>query len=100
MAPSKKPKKTLTDKEFTRISRALAEPRRFQMLRDISAGEGGCCACVDMPQRGDVSAATLSHHLKELETAGLVELVREGKYMKIVFERDVYDAYVARLAQL
>lgn len=100
MAPAKKKARTLTDKEFTRISRALAEPRRFQMLKDISAGEGGCCACVDMSHRQDVSAATLSHHLKELETAGLVELVREGKYMTIVFQRDVYDAYVARLAQI
>jgi len=97
---AKKAKKTLTDKEFARISRALAEPRRFQMLKDISAGEGGCCACAEMPHRGDVSAATLSHHLKELETAGLVELTREGKYMNIAFQRDVYQAYLDRLAQL
>jgi ArsR family transcriptional regulator len=92
--------KTLTDKEFARISRALAEPRRFQMLKDISAGEGGCCACSQMPHRSDVTAATLSHHLKELETAGLVELVREGKYMTIIFQRDVYQAYVDRLSKI
>lgn len=100
MAAAKKIKTTLTDKEFARIARALAEPRRFQMLKDVSASEGGRCACSQLPHRGDVTAATLSHHLKELETAGLVELVREGKYTNIIFQRDVYDAYVARLAQL
>lgn len=99
-ATKSKSAKTLTDKEFARISRALAEPRRFQMLKDISSGEGGCCACAEMPHRGDVSAATLSHHLKELETAGLVELRREGKYVNIMFQRDVYEAYVARLAKI
>ena len=41
--------RTLTDKEFMRISRALAEPRRFQMLKDISAGEGAAAPAPKCP---------------------------------------------------
>lgn len=90
--------KTLTKKQAQLIAKALADPRRVEILKLI--GSKGCAACVDVRESQPVSAATLSHHMKELETAGLIEIAREGKYARMTLRREVLEAYRAYLAEI
>ena len=61
------PTAKLTARQVEMIAKALAEPRRMDILRQIGACDGSAASCSALQEAQKVTPATLSHHIKELE---------------------------------
>lgn len=84
--------------QFHRISKALADPRRYEILSRIARCRELACSDVrcDLP----ITAATLSHHIKELTNAGLIEVRREAQFLHLKLRRKVWREYLSQLNKL
>ncbi|HUB51596.1 MAG TPA: metalloregulator ArsR/SmtB family transcription factor [Terracidiphilus sp.] len=81
------------------ILKALADARRLELLERIAAA--GCpLGCAEALAALPISAATLSHHVKELETAGIINVRREGKFAYLSLKPGVLSMLAASLAGL
>lgn len=74
-------------KQAAKILKALSHPNRLEIYLSIARGERcdfeagcGCCAS-DLMAKLNIGAPTVSHHLKELVNAGLIETERQGKFL-------------------
>jgi ArsR family transcriptional regulator len=88
----------MDSRQFNRISKALADPRRYEILSRIARCKE--LACSDMRCNLPISAATLSHHLKELSNAGLIDMRREARFVHMKLRRKVWREYLAQLSRL
>jgi ArsR family transcriptional regulator len=89
----------LTAARRTAILKALADPTRFELLERIAkaACPLGCAeARITLP----ICAATLSHHIGELEAAGLIQVRREGKFHFLTLRPAVLQSLISVLAGL
>jgi len=68
--------KTLTEDQVLLIAKALGDRRRYEILKRLGE-RPDALACGAVRDRMGINPATLSHHMKELEIVGLVE-VGEG----------------------
>lgn len=78
--------------ELSGLFRALSDPVRLRLLSLIAGHSGGeACSC-DIAPAVDVSQPTISHHLKVLRTAGLLESERRGSWVYYRVVPGAFDA--------
>jgi ArsR family transcriptional regulator len=93
----KKPR--LSRARRTAILKALADPRRYELLERIASAS--CpLRCSQALTALKIAPATLSHHIKELESAGLIEIERAGKFHNLKLRRGVLEALAETLQSL
>lgn len=66
--------------ELSRMFKALGDPVRLRLLSLITSFGDKACVC-DLTDAFEVTGPTISHHLKVLREAGLVECERRGTWV-------------------
>ena len=62
---------------MSEVAKALGDPIRLQLVDVLRRHAGKVCVCELVPLF-DISQPTLSHHLKKLRAAGIVDSERQG----------------------
>jgi ArsR family transcriptional regulator len=81
-----------------KISKALADKTRLKIFEAISRGEKMTCGEI-VSMRG-VTPATVSHHLKILSEAGLIECQRQGQFVHSQAVPGTIEAYSRALSRI
>jgi DNA-binding transcriptional ArsR family regulator len=74
-------------KKAAKIFKALSNPNRLELYLKImehheSQFDTGCgCFLIDIMNSFNIGAPTMSHHIKELVNAGLIETEKSGKLL-------------------
>ncbi|MGW1132332.1 ArsR/SmtB family transcription factor [Streptomyces griseoluteus] len=67
--------------ELAKVFKALGDPVRLRLLSMIASRAGGeVCVC-DLTPAFELSQPTISHHLKLLRQAGLIDCERRGTWV-------------------
>ena len=86
-------------KKVEKISKALADPNRLQILKSLRKNQN-CLYCSDINDMIDLTQPSISHHLKQLTDAELVIAEKEGRNMKYSLNNKMIDQYMQFLSGL
>ena len=90
---------TMNAKKAGRISKALADPNRLLILKEIKR-RNDCLYCVEITDIIDLAQPSICHHLKQLTDSEIIVGEKEGRNVKYKFNNEVMDEYIAFLQSL
>jgi ArsR family transcriptional regulator, arsenate/arsenite/antimonite-responsive transcriptional repressor len=88
---------TLSDEEAiatAELFKALSDPARVRLVNLMATNGGAVCQC-DLIEPVGLSQPTVSHHMKKLVDAGLVEREQRGKWAFFSLKREAADKLAA-----
>lgn len=89
----------LSLKQIEKISKALGDVNRLRILQHISK-KGGCGHCSDIQDIIDLAQPSVSHHIKILIEAGLIEPEKEGRNHKYTLNEKLMKEYTGSVTTL
>ena len=91
--------KSLDIKTVEKVAKALGDKNRLMILLHITK-QGGCAPCADMSDVVDLTQPSISHHIKILVNAGLIEAEKEGRDFKYTLNFNVLETFCGFLEKL
>ncbi len=78
---SREPLSAAEANQIVPLLKALADPVRLRLMSLVASHEGGEACICDLNPAFDLSQPTISHHLKVLHEAGLLEREKRGVWV-------------------
>ena len=89
----------LTLKQVEKISKALGDANRLKILQHISK-KGGSGQCSEIQDVLDLTQPCISHHIKILIEADIIEPAKEGRNHKYTLNEKLMKDYTHAITQL
>lgn len=83
--------------EISIILKAMADPNRIKIINLLSCGS--LCAC-EVLEYFDFTQPTLSHHMKSLEKAGIVSVVKRSQWHHYELRKEFVKEYMEIMIEL
>ncbi len=82
---------TDNQEKLAKYAKAISHPVRVFILEYLEKNLNRCCYSGDMAEELPIARSTLSQHLKELKSAGLIQGEINPPYIKYCINRDNWD---------
>jgi len=86
-------------KRFEKISKALGDANRLRILDDM-ASQGGALQCSQIVSLLGLAQPSVSHHIKTLIEADLIEPEKSGRSYTYQLNRKVLKEFIAKLSSM
>lgn len=86
---------TAKQNKLAQMMKALAHPARIAIIQYLLKSQA--CICGDLVEELGLAQATISQHLKELKTAGLIRGTIEGTSVCYCIDPTVWNQYKTEL---
>ncbi len=80
----------MTEQEIAKICKALGDENRVKIIRMLTGGELCACKILDVLS---ITQPTLSHHMKILSEAGLVNVRKDGKWSYYAIHCEAFSEF-------
>jgi len=83
-------------RKIEKISRALGDPYRLKIMQAINKQHDWMqCGCI--VEMLDLAQSTISHHVKQLIDAELLIVEKDGRNIKYMVNKEVFNSYISFL---
>jgi len=83
------------EETFIQIAKALADPTRHAIVRQVRAA--GELTCTQVCERFERSQPTISHHIKTLDAAGILRVNKDGAFHRLSLNDELLEEFAGAI---
>jgi ArsR family transcriptional regulator, arsenate/arsenite/antimonite-responsive transcriptional repressor len=84
------------EEDIVKIAKALSDKTRVRILKEIACK--GSISCGDAEKIAGLSQPTVSHHLKILTDAGLLNAEKNGRHITVTVNKDALQEFASAIS--